>query len=66
MKTVTQIRTEKPFYFVSIEGQNLFESESLKECKDFLINQLKVYKENKIKILETYNYFIGMYNIGIE
>ena len=66
MKTPAQIRSEKPFYFVSIEGQNLFESESLKECKDFLINQLKVYRMNKIKILDTYNYFIGMYNIDIE
>lgn len=63
MKTAKEIRIEAPYYFVSIEGTNEFESFDLEACKEFLINYLS--KHSK-EIEETYRYFIGMYNIDIE
>ena len=65
MKKLTNIRNEKPLYYVCIDGNNEFESESLKECKDYLLKFLKAMKENKIKILDEENFYIGMYNIDI-
>ena len=66
MKTITEIKNEKALYFVCINGSNEFESYSLSECKRYLTDFLKVFKENGIKIEDTYNYYIGMYSITIE
>lgn len=65
MKKLTEIRNEKACYFVSINGEVPFESESIKECKEYLINYIKNNKE-EIKENGTYNYFVGMFNIDIE
>ena len=66
MKTITEIKKEKPQYFVCINGTNEFESTSLNDCKEFLCKVLKSYKENGIKIMNEYDFYIGMYSIIIE
>lgn len=66
MKKLTEIKNEKAVYFVSVEGENVFESESLTICKQILCDILKICKNNGIKIMNTYNYYIGMYSITIE
>lgn len=66
MKTMTDIKNEKPVYYVCIDGKNYLESFSIKECKEFLIKYLKSLKKNGIKILNTWDYYIGMYSIDIE
>lgn len=66
MKKLTEIRKEKAIYFVSINGENKFESESLKKCKEWLCTFLDYYKRHKIEIKNTYDYFIGMYSITID
>ena len=66
MKSITDIRNERPLYFVCVDGSNKFESYSLTECKNWLADYLKVLKHNGIKIEDTYNYYIGMYSITIE
>ena len=66
MKSITSIKNEKGVYFVCINGVNEFESYSLLKCKDWLINFLKVIKDNGIKIENTYDYYIGMYTITID
>lgn len=65
MKKITEIRKEKPYYFVSINGENLFESERMTECKEFLIKYIKEHKQEIIEEENQYDYFIGMYNIDI-
>lgn len=65
LKSITEIRNEKPYYFVCIHGSNLFESESFTECKDFLANYLKEHKKEILKEKEFYEYYIGMYSIAI-
>ena len=66
MKSITNIIREKPVYFVCINGINEYESNNLTDCKKFLANFLKDMKINGIKIENTYDYFIGMYNIDID
>ncbi len=66
MKALTSIRNEKPTYYVCIDGENVFEGNSVTECKNYLIKYLKAIKENGIKIENTYDYYIGMYAISIE
>ena len=65
MKKLTEIRNEKAVYFVCIDGSVPFESDSLSECKQYLINYIK---ENKKEMQENgeYNYYIGMYSISID
>lgn len=66
MKSITNIKNQKPEYYVCINGINEFESNSLTECKKFMCDFLKSIKENGIKIENTYDYYIGMYSIDIE
>lgn len=66
MKTLTSIKSEKPIYYVCIDGKDVFEGYSITECKNYLIKYLKSIKENGIKIENTYDYYIGMYSITIE
>lgn len=66
MKKLTEIRKEKAIYFVCVNGENKFESESLKRCKDWLCTFLNYYKQHNIEIKDKYNYFIGMYSITID
>lgn len=65
MKKITQIKNERAYYFVSIKGVNLFESESLNECKKFLCDYIKGHKKEIEEENELYNYYIGMYSICI-
>lgn len=55
----------KTLLFCKYWREILFESESLRECKEWLISYIKEHKE-EMEENETYNYFIGMYNIDIE
>lgn len=66
MKKLNEIKSEKPIYFVCINGVNEFESSSLASCKKILCDTLKMLRKNGIKIMDTYNYYIGMYSITIE
>lgn len=63
MKTLTELRKTKATYFVCVDGECPFESESLTECKNWLCDYLK---HNKIDEDESYRCFIGMYNIDLE
>lgn len=65
MKTLTQIKREKPYYFVSINGVNEFESESIIECKNYLTNYAKEHKKEIEENGNEYDYYIGMYSICI-
>ena len=65
MKKLTEIRNEKATYFVCINGDIPFESDTLTECKQYLINYIKENKKDMIQENELYNYYIGMYNIDI-
>lgn len=65
MKKITEIKKERAYYFVSIDGLSEFESESLNDCKKYLCDYVKTHKA-EIEENGDYNYFIGMYNIGIE
>lgn len=65
MKKLTNIRNEKACYFVCINGDIPFESENLKECKNYMCNFIKEHKK-EIEENGTYNYYIGMFNIDIE
>ena len=65
MKPVKEIRREYPYYFVSIKGENLFESADIEACKEFLIGYIKHHKQQMIEEDQLYNYFIGMYSIDI-
>lgn len=66
MKKPQEIRSEKALYFVSINGANEFESESLVECKRYLASYVKMFG----KLIEadgnSYDYYIGMYSITID
>lgn len=66
MKTITEIRNEKPLYYVCVNGSNEFESYSIKECKNWLADFLKECKHCCLEIEDSYNYYIGMYSITIE
>lgn len=61
MKKLTELRKEKPYYFVSVDGKILFESEKVGECKDFLCDYIK----NNKGTIDVYETYIGMYNIDI-
>lgn len=65
MKKLTDIRNEKPYYFVCVCGDCLFESESITECKNFLCKYVKEHKKEIEENNNEYDYFIGMYNIDI-
>ncbi len=64
LKTATQIKKERPYYYVECYGDYLFESESLAECKCFMIRYIESHKEEVEA--EPYEYYIGMYSIGVE
>lgn len=64
MKKLTKIRSEKACYYVCINGDIPFESESIKECKEYLINYIKNNKE-EIEENGLYEYYVGMYSINI-
>lgn len=64
MKTLTNIKKEKPTYFVCVNGSNEFESYSITECKKFLCDLLKSIKDDEIE--NTCDYYIGMYSITID
>lgn len=66
MKKLTEIRQERPYYFVSIGGNILFEDDSFTNCKNYLINYIKEHKEEMLEKDELYNYYIGMYSISID
>ena len=63
LKTAKQIKKEKPYYYVDCDGEVPFESESLDECKEFMI----IYIENHKEEVENkpYAYNICMYNINV-
>ncbi len=65
MKTLTQIKKEKPYYFVSINGQNELESESITECKNYLLKYMKEHKKEIEENGNEWDYYIGMYSICI-
>lgn len=64
MKKLTDIKNEKATYFVCIDGSIPFESESLKECKNYMCDFIKNHK-SEIEENGHYNYYIGMYSISI-
>ena len=66
MKKISEIRNEKAVYFVCVNGQMDFESNSIVECKNYLCDLLKTYKHEHIEIGFPYEYYIGMYSITIE
>ena len=65
MKKLTDVRNEKPYYFVSVNGEILIESESITECKKALCKYVREHKKEIEENDDAYNYFIGMYSIDI-
>lgn len=63
MKTLTEIKKERPCYFVSINGCNEYECDTISECKQLVAEFVKEHKE-ECKNGE-YDIYIGMYNITV-
>lgn len=64
LKTATQIKKERAYYYVECNSTVVFESESLAECKNYMAQYIKDHKEEVME--EPYNYNICMYNIIVD
>lgn len=65
MKKITEIKKEKPYYFVSINDEVPFESESITDCKNFLAKYVKEHKKEIEENDNAYDFFVGMYSITL-
>jgi hypothetical protein len=61
LKTSTQIKKERPCYYVDCNGVVVFESESLTKCKECLAEYIEGHKEEVEA--KPYNYNICMFSI---
>lgn len=66
LEATKNIKKEKPYYFVSINGNIMYESESFTECKKFLRDEIRHNIDSIIENDNLYEYYIGMYSIALS